>query len=62
MALNPVYTSVMECDMPSLDHLSYKDYDDIYEPAEDTFLFIDVLNLEKEFMKSINPSIAIEIG
>jgi release factor glutamine methyltransferase len=31
--------------MPSLDHLKMKDYDEVYEPSDDTFLLIDGLQL-----------------
>lgn len=40
--------------MPSLDHLSMKDYDQVYEPHDDTFLLIDGLKLalkEEEIVK-----------
>jgi release factor glutamine methyltransferase len=39
------------------------DYDcDVYEPAEDTFLFLDALQDEKKFLQEIDPSICLEIG
>ena len=57
-----VYASVEVTDLPSLDHLGYRDFDEIYEPAEDTYLFIDVLRAETDFLHSINPSIVVEIG
>lgn len=40
--------------MPSLDHLSMKDYEQVYEPSDDTYLLIDGLQLalkEQELTK-----------
>ena len=36
---------------PSFDHLKKTDYDNIYEPAEDTFLMMDALEKDAEFLK-----------
>ncbi|RHZ76170.1 hypothetical protein Glove_202g80 [Diversispora epigaea] len=48
---------------PNLDHLSSKDYEQIYEPSEDTFLLLDALESEITFIKNeINPCICLEIG
>lgn len=37
--------------VPSLDHLGYRDYDDVYEPSDDTYLLLDAL--QYEFSSSI---------
>lgn len=45
---------VPEIDMP---------YDcDVYEPAEDTFLFLDALQDELPFLTALDPAICLEIG
>lgn len=36
---------------PSFAHLKKTDYDNIYEPAEDTFLMMDALEKDAEFLK-----------
>lgn len=38
--------SCVPAPMPSLDHLSLSDYDLVYEPSDDTYLFLDGLNIE----------------
>ncbi|CAK9300636.1 unnamed protein product [Gordionus sp. m RMFG-2023] len=38
------------------------DLQHIYEPSEDTFLFMDALELEKSFIKTLEPTIILEIG
>ena len=51
--------------LPSLDHLSYKDFDNVYEPAADTFLLIDALQYELRtglFSDRKDPAFALEIG
>ena len=30
--------------MPTMDHMHYTDFDRVYEPAEDSFLFMDALS------------------
>ncbi|KAJ3163237.1 HemK methyltransferase member 2 [Geranomyces michiganensis] len=47
---------------PDLSHLKRADYRNIYEPAEDTFLFLDALQKEREFLASLSPVICLEIG
>jgi release factor glutamine methyltransferase len=32
--------------VPSLDHVSYKDFEEVYEPSDDTYLFLDALQCD----------------
>lgn len=45
---------------PKYDHV-YQ-YQDVYEPAEDTFLLLDALENDMEHLKRIKPGIVLEIG
>lgn len=47
---------------PSYTHLTKKDLENVYEPAEDTFLFLDALESEIEFFNELRPLVAIEVG
>lgn len=47
---------------PCLDHVSKADWNKVYEPNSDTFLFLDALQQEREFIQQLNPSICLEIG
>ena len=53
---------------PNLDHIPRALYEQIYEPAgnaidaEDTFLFLDALEQELDFLKALDPRITLEIG
>ncbi|XP_055854721.1 methyltransferase N6AMT1 [Episyrphus balteatus] len=47
---------------PHYDHLTPQDYEKVYEPAEDTFLLLDAIEDNLEYLKSIQPGICVEIG
>ncbi|KAG9223120.1 hypothetical protein PLEOSDRAFT_49269 [Pleurotus ostreatus PC15] len=47
---------------PNLSHLTAKDFERVYEPAEDTFLLLDALENDAEDLKSSRPLICLEIG
>ncbi|KAL0478696.1 hypothetical protein AKO1_008274 [Acrasis kona] len=45
---------------PCMSHLTSKDYKQIYEPSDDTWLFVDALEYEKNALK--DRRICLEIG
>lgn len=47
---------------PSTSHITFDDYKHVYEPAEDTFFLIDVIESELRHIKSRNASVCLEIG
>ncbi|KAL6067087.1 HemK methyltransferase member 2 [Balamuthia mandrillaris] len=47
---------------PNLAHFTREDYEKIYEPAEDTFLFLDALEAEQEFLTALRPNLCLELG
>ncbi len=42
--------------------LGSKDFEQVYEPAEDSFLFMDALEKELPFLRSLDPTIVLELG
>ena len=38
---------------PNLSHATQKDYNEVYEPAEDTFLLMDALEKDHKFIRSL---------
>jgi release factor glutamine methyltransferase len=47
---------------PDLSHLNKKNYQNLYEPAEDTFLFLDALEKDSLFLERLKPSLCVEMG
>ena len=45
-----------------LSHLTYTDYEHVYEPAEDTFLLMDALIKDKIFLGILKPVYCVEVG
>eukprot|EP01089_Gocevia_fonbrunei_P007146 TRINITY_DN1819_c0_g1_i4.p1 TRINITY_DN1819_c0_g1~~TRINITY_DN1819_c0_g1_i4.p1 ORF type:complete len:219 (-),score=31.91 TRINITY_DN1819_c0_g1_i4:10-666(-) len=49
--------------LPDLSHFGKADYNTFYEPAEDTYLFLDALKKEGKFLKDVlKPLFCFEIG
>lgn len=47
---------------PSTKHIHKSDYEHIYEPSEDTFLLLDTLEDEQDFLTQLRPCLVLEIG
>lgn len=47
---------------PNYDHLIRDFYEDVYEPAEDSFLLLDAIEIEIATIEKLKPAICIEIG
>ncbi|XP_022104517.1 hemK methyltransferase family member 2-like [Acanthaster planci] len=47
---------------PDYSHLGPTDFQDVYEPAEDTFLLLDALEKDAKLIRSIRPCVCVEVG
>ena len=52
----------MSIPTPQIAHLTEEDYRYIYEPAEDSFILLDALEIEADEIRASSPSLSIEIG
>ena len=55
-------TALQIPELPSLEHLHFTEFDKVYEPAEDSFLFVDALTSDAALLQSLMPGISLEIG
>lgn len=47
---------------PDLSHLSRKDLESVYEPAEDTFALLDALEADAGVIGELKARLCVEIG
>ena len=47
---------------PIYSHLKCQDFEFVYEPAEDSFLLLDAIEIELETLKTLRPTLCVEIG
>lgn len=47
---------------PTTDHLLEERFKDVYEPSEDSFLFMDALQQEEDTLKVLQPATVLEMG
>ena len=47
---------------PNYSHFTSKDYENFYEPSEDTFLLLDALEADMAYLNALEPLFVFEIG
>ncbi|OCF43766.1 hypothetical protein I317_02370 [Kwoniella heveanensis CBS 569] len=52
----------MSLPTPNIAHLTEDDYEHIYEPAEDSFILLDALEIDAERIRRSKPAICVEVG
>lgn len=47
---------------PDISHITKEDYEDVYEPSQDSFLFMDALENDVNLIKKLKPLVCVEVG
>ena len=47
---------------PDISHLTFRDFQHLYEPAEDTYMFVDGLWAEQATLRALRPTVCVEVG
>lgn len=47
---------------PDTSHLTSKEFENVYEPAEDSFILLDAIEIEIKKIQELKPTFAVEIG
>lgn len=48
--------------LPTPDYADLREFKNVYEPCEDTFLLLDALEEDLDMLSKLEPSVAVEIG
>ena len=60
--LSSAFVGKRTAKLPSLDHLTLEDFDNVYEPSDDTFLLCDAIENDREHLAITRPNIVLEVG
>lgn len=60
VAALPAQSFIMSC--PDISFATSKDFQEVYEPDSDSWLLMDSLSVETDLLRSLSPSICLEIG
>ncbi len=52
----------LEFPTPNYSHIKKKCFENVYDPAEDSFLMMDALEIKMEDIKKLRPTVCLEIG
>ncbi|KAF6776063.1 S-adenosyl-L-methionine-dependent methyltransferase [Paragonimus kellicotti] len=58
----PISLLFTEMKTPCTNVLKHPKFADVYPPSEDSFLFLDALEKDVDFIKALNPNVSLEVG